>query len=151
VLADASPRDADIFRRNADGLTADIDALEAAIARDLEPVRGRPFVVFHDAYQYFERRYGLNVVGSITVSPDIKPSAKRLTEIRRKIAALGAVCVFAEPQFQPKLVDAVIEGADARSGVLDPEGALITPGPDAYATLLKGLSAGLRSCLVQGS
>jgi zinc transport system substrate-binding protein len=151
VLAEASPENADVFRENADRLVAEIGALEAQIADELAPVKGRPFVVFHDAYQYFERRYGLNALGSITVSPEIQPSAKRLGEIRRKIAALGAACVFAEPQFQPKLVDAVIEGTNARSGTLDPEGALVAPGPDAYAVLLKSLAAGLRSCLIQGS
>ena len=72
-------------------------------------------MVFHDAYQYFEHRFGLTAVGSITVSPEVQPSAKRLTEIRRKIAALDARCVFAEPRFQPNLVNAVIEGT-ARIG-----------------------------------
>ncbi len=151
VLAEASPENAAKFKANAARLIAEIDTLEAAIADELAPVKGRPFVVFHDAYQYFERRYGLNALGSITISPEVHPSAKRLTEIRRKIATLGAACVFAEPQFQPKLVDAVIEGTDARSGTLDPEGALVAPGPDAYSVLLKSLAAGLKSCLVQGS
>jgi zinc transport system substrate-binding protein len=151
VLGEASPESAATFKENAQRLTTEISTLEAAIADDLAPVKGKPFVVFHDAYQYFERRYGLNAVGSITISPEVHPSAKRLTEIRRKIATLGAACVFAEPQFQPKLVDAVIEGTSARSGTLDPEGALVAPGPDAYAVLLKSLAAGLRSCLIQGS
>jgi zinc transport system substrate-binding protein len=151
VLSEASPDNAATFRQNADRLSEEVGALEAAIAAELKPVTGKPFVVFHDAYQYFERRYGLNAVGSITVSPEVQPSAKRLTEIRRKITTLGAACVFAEPQFQPNLVDAVIEGTEARSGTLDPEGALVAPGPDAYAVLLKSLAAGLKSCLIQGS
>jgi zinc transport system substrate-binding protein len=151
VLAEASPENAATLKENAERLSAEIAALDAAIAGELAPVKGKPFVVFHDAYQYFERRYGLNAVGSITVSPEVQPSARRLTEIRRKITELGATCVFAEPQFQPKLIDAVIEGTKARSGTLDPEGALIAAGPDAYAALLKSLSAGLKSCLIQGS
>ena len=90
-------------------------------------------------------------MGSITVSPEVQPSAKRLTEIRRKIAALDARCVFAEPHFQPNLVNAVIEGTQAHSGTLDPEGTMIEPGPEAYATLIRNLAASLKSCLAEGS
>jgi zinc transport system substrate-binding protein len=147
VLSEASPADADKFKANAARADDALVALQAEIARDLEPVKGKPYVVFHDAYQYFERRFGLSAVGSITVSPEAQPSAKRLTEIRKKLAALSASCVFAEPQFQPKLVDAVTEGTSARAGTLDPEGARVEPGPAAYDTLLRNLASGLRSCL----
>lgn len=151
VLSEASPADTEKFKTNAARADAALSALETEIARDLEPVKGKPFVVFHDAFQYFERRFGLAAVGSITISPDTQPSAKRLTEIRRKLATLSAACVFSEPQFQAKLVAAVTEGTSARSGTLDPEGALVEPGPRAYETLLRNLAGGLGSCLAQGS
>jgi zinc transport system substrate-binding protein len=151
ALSEASPADAPTFAANAARADAALAALEAEIARDLAPLRGKPFVVFHDAFQYFERRFGLEAVGSITVSPETQPSAKRLTEIRHKLAALSASCVFSEPQVQAKLVAAVIEGTSARAGTLDPEGALIAPGPDAYATLLRNLAGGLKACLGEGS
>ncbi|WP_291176749.1 zinc ABC transporter substrate-binding protein [Hyphomicrobium sp.] len=151
VLAEASPAHAETFKANAARADAALVALEADIARELAPVKDKPFVVFHDAFQYFEHRFGLAAVGSITVSPEAQPSAKRLTEIRRKLAALQAACVFSEPQFQAKLVNAVIEGTSARSGTLDPEGALIDPGPTAYDALLRNLASGLKSCLAQGS
>lgn len=150
VLAEASPADADTFKANAARTDAALVALETDIARELAPVKGKPFVVFHDALQYFEHRFGLSAVGAITVSPEAKPSAKRLTEIRRKLDALSASCVFSEPQFQAKLVAAVTEGTSARSGILDPEGALVEPGPAAYETMLRNLAAGLKSCLAQG-
>lgn len=151
ALAAASPGDAATFDRNAARVTAEIDALEARLKRELEPVRDKPFVVFHDAYQYFERRFGLDAVGSITVSPEAAPSARRLIELRRKIAGLGAACVFGEPQFSPNLVAAVAEGTGARTGTLDPEGALVAPGPAAYSALLTNLAAGLVACLAQKS
>ena len=151
VLSEAAPAEAERFKANAARAEAALEALEAEVARDLEPVKSRPYVVFHDAYRYFERRFGLSAVGSITVSPETRPSAKRLTEIRKKLKALSASCVFAEPQFQPKLVAAVIEGTGARSGTLDPEGALVEPGPAAYETLIRNLATGLKSCLTQGS
>jgi zinc transport system substrate-binding protein len=151
VLSEASPENADKFKANAARADAGLVALQADIARDLAPITAKPFVVFHDAFQYFEHRFGLSAVGSITVSPDTQPSAKRLTEIRRKLQNLSAVCVFSEPQFQAKLVNAVTEGTTARSGTLDPEGALVDPGPSAYDTLLRNLSDDLRACLAQAS
>ncbi len=73
-------------------------------------VKNKPFIVFHDAYQYFEHRYHIRVAGSITVSPETIPGAERVSEIHKKVGDLGATCVFAEPQFEPRLVDVVIEG-----------------------------------------
>jgi zinc transport system substrate-binding protein len=87
------------------------------------------------------------VVGSISVSPEVPASGKRLTELRRKIDELGAVCVFAEPQFDTRLVDNLIEGTSARSGTLDPEGGRLEPGPDLYFTLMRRLAGDLKSCL----
>jgi zinc transport system substrate-binding protein len=147
VLSERAPEHAPRLRANAQALNARIDELTARIENELEPLKNKPFVVFHDAYQYFDRRFGLDAIGSITVSPEAQPSAKRLTELRRKIRALKAVCVFAEPLFQPNLVAAVTEGTDARSGTLDPAGTTLAPGADLYFTLMRNLTAGLRSCL----
>ena len=151
VLSEAAPDHAETFRANAARAATALDTLEADLARAAAPLKGKPYVVFHDAYQYFERRFGLAPVGSITLSPEVRPSAKRLTEIRRRLATLKASCVFAEPQFQPRLVEAVTEGTTARAGTLDPEGALVEAGPAAYETLLRNLASGLKSCLAPQS
>lgn len=151
VLSEADPDHAAAFAANADRTRQRLEALQADVARELAPLKDKPFVVFHDAYQYFEHRFDLAAVGSITLSPEAQPSAKRLTEIRRKLASLSAACVFAEPQFKPKLVAAVTEGTSARAGTLDPEGALLDPGPGAYEALIRNLATGLKSCLVHGS
>ena len=147
VLALRAPEHAVTVRANAATVLAELDALAAELSRDLAGVKDRPFVVFDDAYQYFENRFGLNAVGAITLSPEAQPSAKRLSEIRRKIAESGAVCVFAEPLFQPRLVAAVTEGTSARGGTLDPEGVMVEPGPDAYAKLMRQLASSLKECL----
>ncbi len=147
ALAALDPANAARYRANADSVLARLDALDAELRARLEPVRDRPFIVFHDAYQYFEKRYGLNAVGSVTLSPERQPGAQRLRLLRRKIAGLKAVCVFAEPQFEPALVDTVVEGSKARTGVLDPLGAAIPPGRDAYFELLRGLARSLADCL----
>lgn len=147
TLSTADPANAAHYAANAAAVATRIDALDGELAARLAPVKGRPFVVFHDAYQYFERHYGLNAVGSITVAADRPPGARRVTEIKAKIAAHGAVCVFAEPQFQPRLVTALIAGTGARMGSLDPEGSSLDPGPDLYDRLMRGLADGLAGCL----
>ena len=126
-------------------------ALEAELAETLAPVRATPYIVFHDAYQYFERRFGLGAVGSITISPERAPGAKRISEIRARLRDTGAVCVFAEPQFEPTLTRTVVEGTETRVAVLDPLGADLVPGAAAYGTLLRNLATSLRDCLTAPS
>jgi zinc transport system substrate-binding protein len=132
---------------NAASALAAIDALDRELAAILAPAAGKPFVVFHDAYQYLERRYGLSAAGSITVNPEVKPSARRLSAIRRKVAELGAACIFAEPQFSPKIVATVAEGSAARSGILDPIGTDIASGPGLYSALMQKLARSLADCV----
>jgi len=147
VLATEAPEHADRLKANAAALSGRLDELSAEIERDLKPLAGRGYVVFHDAYQYLEQRYGLSPMGSVTVSPEMAPSAKRLSELRRKISGLKAACVFAEPQFEPRLVDTVAEGTSARKGTLDPLGAAVPAGPELYFTLMRALVANLKACL----
>jgi zinc transport system substrate-binding protein len=122
----------------------------AAVEAELAPVHDAPFIVFHDAYQYFEHRFGVTAAGTITVNPGTDPGAGRLTEIRDTVRERGAVCVFAEPQFEPRLLDVVTEGTGARTGTLDPLGADIAPGPDLYPALIRSLADSMRACLVEG-
>lgn len=146
-LAEHDPANAATYSANLASLTARLDAETAEIATLLAPVGDKGFVVFHDAYQYFEKRFGLAAAGSITVSPEVIPGAERVAEIKGKIAELGATCVFIEPQFEPKLVTVVTEGTQARTGTLDPLGATLADGPDLYPTLLRNLATSLRDCL----
>jgi zinc transport system substrate-binding protein len=147
VLAAKAPADAALFRTNADAFKVKLDQLSVEVATELAPIAGRPYIVFHDALQYFERRYGLRVVGSIAISPELPPSARRLSTLRRRVASLGALCAFAEPQFDTRLIDTVIEGTKARTGTIDPEGTRIEPGPDLYFMLLRNLARDLKACL----
>jgi zinc transport system substrate-binding protein len=151
VLAEHDPEHADAYRANGAAAQARLDALDAELAERLAPVRRVPFIVLHDAYQYLEKRYGLAGVGSITITPEQPPGARRLQELRERIDANGARCVFGEPNVEPALVDTVIEGTAARSGVLDPEGASLTEGVDLYFDLLRGIAESLKSCLAASS
>ena len=149
VLAAKDPSKAALFNANAAALKTKLDDLASELARDLAPVADKPYIVFHDALQYFERRFKLRVAGAISMSPEVAPSAKRLTILRAKVTSLGAVCVFAEPQFDTRLVNNLVEGTRARTGTIDPEGSKIEAGPDLYFTLLRTLANDLKACLAQ--
>jgi zinc transport system substrate-binding protein len=147
ALSDADPPNASTYQANAASLQGRLAELDRALEERLATVADRPYVVFHDAYQYFEHRYGVRAVGAITINPTLRPSARRLEEIRNRLEHLDAACVFAEPQFEPTLVETVIEGTSAKRGVLDPLGADVDAGPDQYFSLLNGLANSLVGCL----
>jgi zinc transport system substrate-binding protein len=147
VLAKAHPDAAGRFKSNANAFARDIAALTMELSSRLAPLADRPFIVFHDAYQYFEKRFGLAAAGSVTVSPDLAPSVKRLTALRAKIGRLKAVCVFAEPQFEPRQVATITENTTAKRGVLDPLGASIPAGSGHYAALMRKMAADFADCL----
>ena len=151
ALSEKDPANAETYNKNLAALTEKLAALDKEVAETVAPVKEKPFIVFHDAYQYFEHHYGVQAAGSITVSPETLPGAERLTQIRDKVKTLGATCVFAEPQFEPKLVNVVLEGTSAKSGVLDPEAATLEPGSELYFTLMRSIATSLRDCLGQPS
>ena len=147
TLSQADPQNAERYRQNAADLTARIETMTQEIAAELAPVREQSYVVFHDAYQYFEKRFGLSQAGAITLSPEATPSAARIAEIQHRIEDTGAVCVFSEPQFNPKLVNVVIEGTPARTGTLDPLGSTLPDSADLYVELMHGMARAFKDCL----
>ena len=147
VLAKLDEPNAARYAANARRLKRRLAALDIEIRDIIAPVSAAPYVVFHDAYQYFERRYAIQPIGAITINPERKPGARRLAAIRRKIAEVGAQCVFSEPQFRPSVIRAVIRGTGARTGILDPLGIGTPDGIDGYVALLRGFAQSLRSCL----
>jgi zinc transport system substrate-binding protein len=149
VLGRIDPGNGGRYAANAAAVVARIEALDGGLKAALAPARDIPFVVFHDAYQYFESSYALRAVGSITVSAERAPGARRVKEIRDAIKSLGARCVFSEPQFPPAILGALIEGTDTRTGELDPLGAGLPAGPDAYFTLMRSLGSSLAECLLR--
>ena len=149
ALIEADPANASAYEANADAMMSKLDNLVAEIDAELQPVKGRGYVVFHDAYQYFENRFGVSAVGSITVSPEVLPGAERVAELREKVRNLDATCVFSEPQFEPKLVMTITENTNAGTGVLDPLGASINDGPELYFTLIRNMAKSLKDCLLK--
>lgn len=151
ALAKADPANAERYAANAEEVEAQLDALVGETERELASVKDKPFIVFHDAYQYYENRFGVLAAGSITVSPEAMPGAQRVSEMQAKVKELGAVCIFAEPQFEPKLVNVIAEGTEAKAGVLDPLGANLADGPDLYFQLIRNLTTSLKTCLSEAS
>lgn len=149
TLSDVDPANAGRYAANAEAALQRLKVLDAELTAGLAPVRDKPFIVFHDAYQYFEHSYRLSAAGSVLVSPEAMSSAGRVRDLRHKIGALGAVCVFAEPQFEPRLVRTLIEGTSARAGRLDPVGADLPAGWAGYERLLRGLAENLKECLMR--
>ena len=149
TLIEADPANASAYEANAEAMMSKLDNLVAEIDAQLQPVKGRSYVVFHDAYQYFENRFGVSAVGSITVSPEVLPGAERVTELREKVKNLDATCVFSEPQFEPKLVMTITENTNAGTGVLDPLGASIDDGTELYFTLIRNMAKSLKDCLLR--
>ena len=146
-LARADPGRAGTYRDNAEAVKKRIATLEASLRARLAPVRERPFIVFHDAYQYFTRAFALHGKGAVAVDPARPPGARRLAGLRAALAEHRIRCVFTEPQFEPGLVRVLIERTDVNTAPLDPLGAAIEPGPDAWFGIMNGLGDAMAGCL----
>ena len=147
ALVRRDPARAEAYAANGANLLGRIGGLKGEIGATLAPVAGKPFMVFHDAYRYFEEAFGLKAVGAISVAPQRLPGAKRLGELRDRLTSADVRCVFREPQFAPKLAETLVAGTGARIGVLDPLGAGLKAGPDLYFQLLRSNANALRNCL----
>ena len=146
-LSKVYPENINIYKENAKKAIKKIKKTDLVIKSMLNSIQDKPYIVFHDAYQYFEKAYNLKPAGSILLNPELPPSAKRIIIIREKIKSLNASCVFKEPQFRGKIINTVIEDTETKVGVLDPLGADIDSGPEMYTKLLKNIAENLKACL----
>lgn len=146
-LSAADPENAATYKSNAHAMDRKLAVLIQSTNEKLASVKGRPFIVFHDGYHYFEDRFGMPAAGAITLNPEVPAGADRIAEIHDTIKHRQAACVFAEPQFQPKLIRVVLEGTQARSGTLDPLGADLADGPGLYFNLITNMADAMVDCL----
>jgi zinc transport system substrate-binding protein len=147
TLSAADKANAATYKANAEKAAASIEALSAEIVTTIAPAKGKGFIVFHDAYHYFENRFGVKASGAISINPENPPGAQGIAALQKRIADGKVRCVFAEPQFDNKLVNLIIEGSNVKSAILDPEGANIEPGPALYETVLRNMATSLQHCL----
>lgn len=146
-LSKIDPDNSQAYQQNVALTLATLGVLKQDLSGQLSHVKHKPYLVFHDAYQYFEKEFSLNTIGAVTIDPERKPGAKRLTELRAYIKKSGAVCLFSEPQFKPAIVNVLSEGLPIKKGELDPMGSNLEKGKDAYSALLRGLSGSIDGCL----
>jgi len=147
ILAQADPERADLYRDNAGGFATHMTALDAQLAARMEPARGQDYIVFHDAYQYFEQRYGLSPIGSVSVASGRPAGTRRIVEIRNRIREAHVKCVFSPPQYPPRLIATLTESAETKSAELDDLGTDITAGAGLYEALLVRMADDFLSCL----
>ena len=146
-LSAADPENAGTYFANAAEAVTEMKALSQEIDGMLEPVRGGSFIVFHDAYQYFENDFSIAASGAISVGDASDPSPARVAEIQARIRDGGVDCVLSEPQFNPGLVATVLDGTEANTGVVDPLGSALEPGVGLYPELMKNMAKTLVECL----
>ena len=143
-LIENDPKNASKYKSNLKKALKDIDKLNKDVKKELS--KNAASIVFHDAYQYFEKRYGLNILGAFTVNTDVMPGAEQLAEIREIIEHDKVTCVFSEPQFNPDIIKAVAKDMNIKTGVIDPLGATLVPGKDLYFDLIGNMSKSFKGC-----
>ena len=143
-LIENDPKNEAKYKSNLDKALKDIDKLTIDVMTELS--NSVSSIVFHDAYQYFEKRFNVNILGAFTVNTDVMPGAEQLAEIREIIEHDKVACVFSEPQFNPDIIKAVAKDMNIKTGVIDPLGATLNPGKDLYFSLIKNMSASFKGC-----
>lgn len=147
TLSKITPELQSTYQKNTLEAIERIQHLDTEVKKELNALSDRAFIVFHDAYQYFENQYGLSAIDAIALNPELPPSANRVKELRKRIAQQKAVAVFSEPQFNTHMIQTILEGMPLRIGELDPLGAEIPPGKDLYPQLIKNMSATFKKTL----
>ena len=143
-LIENDPKNEAKYKSNLAKALQEIDKLTIDVMTDLS--NSVSSIVFHDAYQYFEERFNVKVLGAFTVNTDVMPGAEQLAEIREIIEHDKVACVFSEPQFNPDIINAVAKDMKIKTGVLDPLGATLDPGKDLYFNLIRNMSASFKGC-----
>ena len=147
ILSNFDPENAQKFQKNGEKIIVRLNELDQQISSEMNEISDRTYLVLHDAYQYFESRYELKNVGSITLQLEHFLGVSRLKKVQKMIKTNKVSCIFTEPQYSQKLVKNLIKDTSVKKGILDPIGADIIPGPELYFDLMKNLSTSLKSCL----
>jgi len=143
-LVENDSKNTSTYKSNLDKALKDIDKLTMNVMTELN--QSESSIVFHDAYQYFEKRFNVNILGAFTVNTDVMPGAEQLAQIREIIEHDKVSCVFSEPQFNPDIIKAVAKDMNIKTGVIDPLGATLDPGKDLYFELIRNMSASFKGC-----
>ena len=143
-LVSLDKENAKTYKENSKKLMKDIDLLIKDIKNNTN--KNASFIVFHDAYQYFEKKFRVNAIGALTVNTDVLPGAEQLKDIRNVINKKKAKCIFSEPQFNPNIINAIAKDTNIKTGVLDPLGSTLPADKNQYFMLIKNISKSLKPC-----
>ena len=143
-LSELDPTNASTYKSNSTKALNEINQLISDAKSKIN--KDAKYVVFHDAYQYFEKRFGVEVIGALTVNPEVLPGAKQLAEIREVIEHENVNCLFSEPQFNPSIAETIAKDTGVKAAVLDPLGAELEPGKDLYFDLIGDIASSFESC-----
>ena len=143
-LASLDSKNSNFYKMNAKKTVEKLDILINQIDKSIN--KKASFVTFHDAYQYFEKRFGVEALGALTINTDIQPGAKQIAEIKDLVEDKNIKCIFSEPQFNPKLINMIAKSTGAKTGILDPLGSSYKPGKDLYFNLINDLYENLNKC-----
>jgi zinc transport system substrate-binding protein len=143
-LSELDSKNAPTYKKNSEKALSDLDKLIKKVKKDTS--KDLRFVVFHDAYHYYEDRFGINLLGALTVNPDVLPGAAQLVEIREVIEHEKVNCIFSEPQFNPDIIKSIAKDPGVKTGVLDPLGANLDKGKNLYFDLIKNISSSFKGC-----
>ena len=143
-LSELDSKNASIYEKNSKKALSDLDKLIKKVKKDTN--KDLRFVAFHDAYHYYEDRFGINLLGALTVNPDVLPGAEQLAEIREVIEHEKVNCIFSEPQFNPDIIKSIAKDTGIKTGVLDPLGANLDKGKNLYFDLIKNISTSFKGC-----
>jgi zinc transport system substrate-binding protein len=144
VLSEVDPSNAKKYNQNANKTITKIDRMIRNIDKSIN--KSARFITFHDAYQYFEKRFGVASMGTLTVNPDVQPGAKQVSDIQKLIKEKNIKCIFSEPQFNPKLINMIAKNTSTKTGVFDPLGSTLEPGKSLYFDLIRNLAKNLGGC-----
>ena len=143
-LSELDSKNAPTYKKNSEKALSDLDKLIKQVKKGTD--KDLRFVVFHDAYHYYEDRFGINLLGALTVNPDVLPGAEQLAEIREVIEHEKVNCIFSEPQFNPDIIKSIAKDTGVKTGVLDPLGANLDKGKNLYFDLIKNISSSFKGC-----
>ena len=143
-LSELDPNNKSKYEDNASKTIAALDTLIEEVDNSLS--KDISYIVFHDAYQYFETRFGVKSAGALTLNPDVLPGAKQIADIQDLINDKGIKCIFSEPQYNPKIIETLGNDMNISTGVMDPLGAYIDPGPTMYVELINEIANSIKEC-----
>ena len=143
-LSELDPANKNIYMANADKTIEDLDGLIEEVNQSLS--KNISYVVFHDAYQYFEKRFGVTSAGALTLNPDVLPGAKQIVDIQNLIKEKNIKCIFSEPQYNPKIIETLANDTNILTGTMDPLGANLDKGATMYSKLIISISNSIKNC-----